>query len=554
MVAAEPKMRLERDLRKWKPATMSFLVLSIKRRMNSEPIQGSEETLANNFLRIKKAYRKKALELHPDRNYGNVDETTRSFAEVQSAYAVLSDPQERAWYDSHRNAILRDESEFSENHYEHDTRMTTTEDILKIFAKFDGRMDFSDTPSGFYKLFRDTFENLTREEELACEWEGLDLVSYPDFGRAGDDYETVVRPFYAAWTGFATKKTFSWKEIHRYSEAPDRRTRRLMERENKRLRDEAIYEYNDSVRSLVAFLKKRDPRCKPNIQSDAERQKTLRNATLAQAARSRAANQAASYQPEEIPEWMKVKELVEDDAVDERQEVIQEQVECVVCKKIFKSEQQYEAHEKSKKHIKAVKHIRFEMENDVKTLRLHEDHRNDLSQPSEHDITIISDQGVIAEDDNLATKAPELFTDLTESKELPNGSEHSLNSGMDGPASINREAGRPTNSDSLSSSIEGDCASRRIFDDLFFTETDTTSKPHAKTSDIDDITQKVDTEKIAEYSEHKEQTKVGKAKEKRARKATQQKMTNAKSGTDVGRFVSSFGFHYSADWVYSSYV
>lgn len=480
------------------------------------------------------------MELHPDRNYGNVEETTRLFAEVQSAYAVLSDPQERAWYDSHRNAILRDESEFSENPFEHNIRVTTTEDILRIFTRFDRRMDFSDTPSGFYEVFRETFDNLAREEELACEWEGLDPVSYPGFGRAGDDYEISVRPFYSAWTGFATRKTFSWKEIYRYSEAPDRRTRRLMERENKRLRDEAIYEYNDSIRSLVAFLKKRDPRLKPNIQSEAERQHNLRNAAMAQAARDRAANQATFYQPQEIPEWMKAKEPVEDDAIDEKQEVIQEQVECIVCKKTFKSEKQYEAHEKSKKHIKAIKHIRHEMENDVKALHLHEDRSDDLSQPSEHDVTGISDHGTLTENENLATKEHELSPDLTESKELPHDSEYSSDNGIDGSASIDREAERPASKDSRSSSVDDDYATRRTFEDRFLSEIDTTSKIQAKGSDIDDVTKKFATETIAEYRDQGTQPKIGKAKEKRARKANQQKTTNAKSGTDVSRHLQFF--------------
>jgi len=35
-------------------------------------------------FRIKKAYRRKALELHPDRNYGNVESATAKFAEVSS--------------------------------------------------------------------------------------------------------------------------------------------------------------------------------------------------------------------------------------------------------------------------------------------------------------------------------------------------------------------------------------------------------------------------------------------------------------------------------------
>jgi DnaJ family protein A protein 5 len=42
-----------------------------------------------------------------DKNQGNEEEATKQFQLVQAAYAVLNDPQERAWYDSHREAILR---------------------------------------------------------------------------------------------------------------------------------------------------------------------------------------------------------------------------------------------------------------------------------------------------------------------------------------------------------------------------------------------------------------------------------------------------------------
>ncbi|MDH4144549.1 MAG: J domain-containing protein [Acidimicrobiia bacterium] len=46
---------------------------------------------------IKKAYRRKALELHPDRNNG--DGAQELMAEVNKAYTTLSDPQRRARYD-----------------------------------------------------------------------------------------------------------------------------------------------------------------------------------------------------------------------------------------------------------------------------------------------------------------------------------------------------------------------------------------------------------------------------------------------------------------------
>jgi molecular chaperone DnaJ len=47
---------------------------------------------------IKKAYRKAALNCHPDRNQGD-PEAEKKFKEISGAYEVLSDPQRRAHYD-----------------------------------------------------------------------------------------------------------------------------------------------------------------------------------------------------------------------------------------------------------------------------------------------------------------------------------------------------------------------------------------------------------------------------------------------------------------------
>jgi DnaJ family protein A protein 5 len=303
---------------------------------------------------IKKAYRRKALELHPDRNYGHEEAATKTFAEVQAAYEVLSDPQERAWYDSHESAILRGDDGAGQDEaptYQN-VRVTTADDLARMVRKFNSNVAFSDAPSGFFGFIRETFDQLAKEEEIAGSLENVDVVEYPPFGHKDDGYDDVVKQFYSAWSNFSTVKAFAWKDKYKLSEAPDRWYRRRMEQENKALRREGIKEFNEAVRSLVAFVRKRDPRYIPSTQSEAERQKVLRDAAAAQAARARAAN-LEKLNSEALPEWTKIREP-EDLEESEEEETEQEVFECVACNKVFKSEKQWEAHEKSKKHQKAV--------------------------------------------------------------------------------------------------------------------------------------------------------------------------------------------------------
>ena len=319
---------------------------------------------------IKKAYRKKALELHPDRNYGKEEEATKLFAAVQAAHEVLSDPQERAWYDSHEGDILRgdDGPGAGEEHYEHNIRVTTADDIMRMIRKFHGGIKYTDSPSGFYGFLRETFDGLAREEQAAANWASVDVIDYPSFGHKDDEYGDVVRRFYVAWSGFSTKKTFAWKDLYRLSEAPDRRVRRLMEKENKRLREEAVREFNDAVRSLVMFVRKRDPRYIPNTQTEAERQKALRDAAAAQAQKARAANEAKIHQP--IAEWATTRDPEDFEEENDEEEHEVEQFECVACRKTFKSEKQWDAHEKSKKHQKAVHALKWKMQREDRSLNL----------------------------------------------------------------------------------------------------------------------------------------------------------------------------------------
>lgn len=327
---------------------------------------------------IRKAYKKKALELHPDRNFNDVENATKKFAEVQTAYEILSDPQERAWYDSHRDAILRGDADSDDAPPEHyNVRLTTTEEIMTLIGRFNRSVPFNDSPNGFFGILDITFGQLATEEAAACEWEGAATVEYPPFGSSDDDYDLVAKPFYSAWSSFSTKKSFSWKEKWRLSDAPDRRVRRLMEKENKKMRDDSIRDFNDAVRSLVAFVKKRDPRYVPNTQSEAERQKVLRDSAVAQAERARAANRQKLSEAS-VAEWAQSRgdnDEYNDEFATSEEESEVEHFECVVCNKTFKSEKQYEAHEKSKKHVKAVQQLRRQMK--------HEDLALDLDEPAD---------------------------------------------------------------------------------------------------------------------------------------------------------------------------
>jgi len=65
---------------------------------------------------IKKAYRKKAIEFHPDKNPGN-KEAEENFKAAAEAYEVLSDPQKKAKYDQYGHQAFDGAGGFGGGHH-----------------------------------------------------------------------------------------------------------------------------------------------------------------------------------------------------------------------------------------------------------------------------------------------------------------------------------------------------------------------------------------------------------------------------------------------------
>jgi len=212
---------------------------------------------------------------------------------------------------------------------------TTVADLMNYFdSSIFSRMN--DSQKGFYTTMRTLFATLDREEEAAAREANENHTPLPSFGDSRSDPKEEVRRFYNVWLGFSTAKSFSWRDQYRYTDAPDRRIKRAMEKENKKLRDAARREFNDTVKSLVMFIRKRDPRYVKETVDEAKLQATLLAASQSQAARAKAAFQEnlANFQTQE---WMQAEDNPVEEDEDEESEV-EEAFECVACKKVYKNE------------------------------------------------------------------------------------------------------------------------------------------------------------------------------------------------------------------------
>ncbi|KAK9822025.1 hypothetical protein WJX74_001541 [Apatococcus lobatus] len=315
---------------------------------------------------IRSAYRKGALQWHPDKNQHRLEEADTRFKEIQNAYEILSDKHERAWYDDHRDAILRsgDRHQAGAEGFSAGQKPDDFVDLYAFFSKscFTG---YNDGPQGFYTVYAGIFAKVAEQEVAAAEANGGKAVSIdaPAFGSSKSEWKQV-EAFYSYWMAFVSCQEFSWADRYNPATAAVRKVRRMMEDENKKHRKAMRKEFNETVRELVAFVRKRDKRVIAHQAEEARIRADKETEALKRREEERLARLEAAKAYVEA-DWIRESEAAADDYTSEDEVTHLEQFECVACDKIFKSEKALTNHTRSKKHKEKLAALREALQEDA---------------------------------------------------------------------------------------------------------------------------------------------------------------------------------------------
>ena len=345
-----------------------------------------------------------------------VQEATEMFAKIQNAYQVLSDPQERAFYDRHRESILRKgkKSRVAESGY-------SVEDLMNFFdpSVFKG---YTDDPKGFYAVYRDLFAFL--EDLEAEESENPAKYNYTSFGSKNTPFEPSLKLFYDKFVHFSSSRSFYEADNYDDEYAENRRHRRAISKENQKYRDAMRREYTDTIRNLALWVRKRDPRWQ-SYQKEKTAQRLKAEAKRKEDVIKKRAEMADNYV---APDWTLNDQCINDeefllqqlerlefeefasqkqddqnedggfdDELDEMEEF--DDFYCVVCKKVFKNHKQWKNHEQSKKHKTNMLKAGFVPETDSDS---YEDEEEEFV---ENDTVQVQDNHDSASDNNNSTSS-----------------------------------------------------------------------------------------------------------------------------------------------------
>ncbi|KAG0575623.1 hypothetical protein KC19_5G017900 [Ceratodon purpureus] len=348
------------------------------------PVEGLSECLYDILAvernvdpdKLKIAYRKMAMKWHPDKVQQSgagadpdaYQKATERFQMINRAYEVLSDPVERSWYDSNRVRILNASSSSNS------ANATTGEFDLNLWPFFSPSAfsGFGETGSGFYAVYRELFKKVHMQEQVfGRKYGNGDVGEAPELGGRDTPYQSVYS-FYRYWQGFSSVKDFGWCDKYDVLQAPNRKVRRLMEEENNKVRKRERREFNNSVRQLASFVKKRDKRV---IEKQLELQKIQKQKEVERKARQLALEKEKQEQIRQYKEqaWTVPSDQEEEEEWDSEEDSddgtvkldkTAEELECMICGKRFKSIKQLQNHERSKKHLENLAALKGAFRND----------------------------------------------------------------------------------------------------------------------------------------------------------------------------------------------
>lgn len=115
---------------------------------------------------------------------------------------------------------------------------------------------YGDDEEGFYHVYQAAFDEI---EELEVQ-EDDNGSSAPRMGGSSTLWTDGPGQFYAYWENFSTCRSFAWCDKYNPNDAPNRQVKRAIEQENKKERSRGKRVFNETVRRLAGWAKKRDPR------------------------------------------------------------------------------------------------------------------------------------------------------------------------------------------------------------------------------------------------------------------------------------------------------
>ena len=303
---------------------------------------------------IKKAYRTKALLLHPDKrnqvSQVEKEKSTDLFLQIQNAYEILTDPQERSWYD--RFAKLSHDSTTST------TSINSSNDLNCYFNSSSIK-----STNEFYLIYNKVFDQIIQFEFArfdsylftTSEKEQLERLKVP-FGNENSLSPIQIKQFYSVWSNFTSKAIFySPNHTNRSNSmgGVNRRTKRIIQKEDEKYGERERKRFTETVRSLVSFVKKRDVRIiKMNSTSNTTEIKKERE------------EKRIYKQTEFDQDYENALKRIEDFDLNDQQQQNEEEEDnyCFACKISIPQEQDWLTHQSSENHKQNAIQLRRELE------------------------------------------------------------------------------------------------------------------------------------------------------------------------------------------------